>query len=159
MYSAKCLRHKISTFQNFQDTYAGQIGSNLRMSRRPCKEAKTRLALVKRNMQSYSSSFFSSCVTKVSPLYVDATVHLHSLHWRCQAHVKVDFKIAPKFIHSENIKKLAKFPQSGGLGDVWKCSLSTPSETLLVSFQADMNPIIYYSLGCSQIDQGPQSKR
>jgi len=47
---------------------------NLRMSGRPCKEAKTRLALVKRNMRRDSSSpFTSSWVPEISLLYVDTT--------------------------------------------------------------------------------------
>lgn len=69
---------------------------------------------------------------------------LHSLlsvviYWCCcqETYGEVDFKIKPILIPSAAIKKLEQFPHcSGGLGDVWKCSMSTPSGMRrLVSFQ------------------------
>ncbi|KAJ8589881.1 hypothetical protein M405DRAFT_861823 [Rhizopogon salebrosus TDB-379] len=46
----------------------------------------------------------------------------------------VDFKINPTLIDSTAIRKLHRFPDaSGGLGDVWKCSMSTPSGTRTVA--------------------------
>ncbi|KAJ8590706.1 kinase-like protein [Rhizopogon salebrosus TDB-379] len=45
----------------------------------------------------------------------------------------VDFKIDPTFIDSTTITKLDTFAHgSGGVGDVWKCSMSTPSGPCII---------------------------
>jgi hypothetical protein len=78
-----------------------------------------------------------------------------------EASVQVDFKIEPTFIPSTAIKRLEIIPHgSGGLGDVWKCSMSTPSGTRPVSLQTDTRHlIIYHNLGCCQIHQSQAIKR
>ncbi|KAG0701065.1 kinase-like domain-containing protein [Suillus ampliporus] len=51
--------------------------------------------------------------------------------------VTVDFKIEPIHIPAAAIRKLEPFPNgSGGLGDIWKCSMSTQSETRTVAVKS-----------------------
>ncbi|OJA09211.1 hypothetical protein AZE42_00662 [Rhizopogon vesiculosus] len=64
--------------------------------------------------------------------------------------IPVDFKIEPILIPSAAIKKLELYPHgTGGLGDIWKCSMSTQSGTRRVAVkiirasQSDDKELIY----------------
>jgi len=72
--------------------------------------------------------------------------------------VQVDFKIDPIVIPSTAITKLEPYIHgSGGLGDVWKCSMSTQYGTRHVSPQTGIrHPINYHNLGCCQSYQSQQ---
>ncbi|KAG1721985.1 kinase-like domain-containing protein [Suillus paluster] len=51
--------------------------------------------------------------------------------------VTVEFKVEPFHIPATAIRKLEQFANgSGGLGDVWKCSMSTQSETRTVAVKS-----------------------
>ncbi|OJA21366.1 hypothetical protein AZE42_11892, partial [Rhizopogon vesiculosus] len=67
-----------------------------------------------------------------------------------QTSIPVDFKIKPILIPSAAIKKLELYPHGGGgLGDIWKCSMSTKSGTRRVAVkiirisQSDDKELLY----------------
>ena len=64
------------------------------------------------------------------------------------------------FLPQPALTKLELYPHgSGGLSDVWKCSMSTPSETRIVSLQTGRRPIVYQYLGCCQIHPDAHRKQ
>ena len=74
--------------------------------------------------------------------------------------VQVDFKESQTTIPLAAIKKLEQFAYgSGGLSDIWKCSISTRSGNRTVSLQTSERPIIYHNPDCCQIYQDPSSRR
>jgi hypothetical protein len=73
---------------------------------------------------------------------------------------RLDVEIDPIIIPPADIRKLERSPYgSGGLGDIWKCSMSAPSRTCIVSFQTDRKSVIYHNLGCCQVCQDPRIMR
>jgi hypothetical protein len=71
----------------------------------------------------------------------------------------VDFKINSILIPPANFQKLEPYAfSSGSFGDVWKCSMSTPSGPCIVSLQKGRRSVIYHDLGCRQVLQDPHRR-